>query len=106
MTYPLCDQTVTVYRQEGDCVTRRVIENTFYSYEDKLEKSRFSRHFLLILPGAEDIHPGDRVFDGIGPETVVWNSFLPVTVPGLSQVQYVKPISVGGILCHREAGRR
>ncbi len=106
MTYPLCDQTVTVYRQEHDTVTRRVVENTFYSYEDHLEDSRFSRRFLLILPGAEDIRPGDRVFVGIGPENVVWDRFLPVSIPGLSQVAYVKPVYAGSTLCHLEAGRR
>lgn len=106
MTYPLCDRTVTVYRQEGNTVTRQMIENTHYHYEDKLEDGLFSRRFLLILPGAEEIRPGDRVFDGIGPENVQWDNFLPVCIPGLSQVQYVTPIYLGNTLCHREAGRK
>ena len=104
--YPLCDRTVTVYRKEGDRVLRRVAEGCFYRWEDHREAERFTRKFLLIQPGAEEILPGDRIFDGIGPETVDWETFLPVTVPGLSQAAYASPWHWAGRIAHFEAGRK
>ena len=35
-----------------------------------------------------------------------WATFLPVNVPGLSQVEYVKAWPEDGPLSHREAGRK
>lgn len=104
--YPLCDRTVTVYRREGSAVARRVLEGCFYRYEDVSREERFVRKFLLIWPGAGDIRPGDRVFDGVGPEDVAWEEFLPVNVPGLSEVAYAAPRHFMGQLHHWEAGRK
>ena len=59
-----------------------------------------------MLPAGEDIEIGDRVYDGIGPETVVWEQFLPINTPGLSQVAYVMPCYFRGALHHMEAGRK
>lgn len=106
LTYPMCDKTVTRYRRVGDNVERRVLEGCFYRYEDTADQERFVRKFLLIWPGAEDIRPGDRIFDGIGPEQVVWAEFLPVNVPGLSQAEYAAPWYLGGKRAHWEAGRK
>jgi len=103
--YPLCDQTVTVYRREKGKVSRRVLEDCFYKFTDTVENDRFVRKFLLVLPGAEPLRPGDRVFDGIGPETVNWEEFLPVNVPGLSQAAYAEPYYFLGKVHHWEAGR-
>lgn len=107
MTHPLCTQTVTIYSHTPAGVDRRVVTGCFYHYEqvqtaDGLEDTRF----LLVLPAEEPIRVGDRVYDGIGPEQVVWEQFLPVNTPGLSQVAYVKPYYFGGRLHHREAGRK
>lgn len=107
---PQFSQTVTLYRREPEGIRRQVLEDCFYSWQEELLEEETGLHhavrFLLVIPGACDIRPGDRVIDGIGPETVDWESFLPVTVPGLSQVAYVKPCYFGSLLCHTEAGRR
>lgn len=104
---PLCTQTVTLYRQAVTGVKRRVITGCFYTWQreetaEGLEQTRF----LLVLPAGEQVQIGDRVYDGIGPETVVWERFLPVNTPGLSQVAYVQPCYFQGRLHHTEAGRK
>lgn len=112
LDYSLCNQTVTLYRMENGAVTRTVVENAFLSTECR-EKTvdgvaRQEREFLLILPGSHEVAPGDRVISGIGPEVTpeTYRTFLPVSVPGLCQVEYVKPVCWQGQLCHTEAGRR
>ena len=104
--YPLCDRTVTVYRNENGQVNRRVLTGCFYRYEDVLTEDRFTRKFLLIRPGAEAFRPGDRIFEGIGPEQVDWERFLPVAVPGLSEAAYATPWHWQGEIAHWEAGRK
>lgn len=112
LDYSLCDQTVTLYRLEKGVVCRQVVENAFYEW--RLEQvtdamgTRQETKFSLILPGEHTVLPGDRVYGGIGPEISAreWTSFLPVCVPGLSQVQYVRPCYWQGIVCHIEAGRK
>ena len=106
LAYPLCDRTVTLYRQQDVQVIRQVLHGCFYRYEDVAEDDRFVRKFLLIRPGAGELRPGDRVFDGIGPEEVVWAEFLPVNVPGLSQAEYAAPHYFDGNIAHWEAGRK
>ena len=106
LDYSLCDRTVTLYRRVSDTVARRVLEGCFYRYEDRVTEDRFVRTFLLIHPGSEEICPGDRVFDGVGPETVNWEAFLPVQIPGLSQVAYAAPWYWDGKIAHWEAGRK
>lgn len=103
--YPLCEQTVTLYRREKGQIFRRVLEDCFYKYTDTVENDRFVRKFLLVVPGAEALRPGDRVLEGIGPETVNWEKFLPVNVPGLSQAEYAEPHCFLGTVHHWEAGR-
>lgn len=106
MTYPLCDRIVTLYRKNGDQVERYVLEDCYYRFTDVLEEGRFLRKFLLVRPGAFPIRPGDRVLEGIGPEKVDWETFLPVNVPGLSQAEYAIPNYWLGQLIHWEAGRK
>lgn len=106
MTYPLCDRTVTLYRNTEKGAQRYVLYNCYYRYTDVLEEGRFLRKFLLVQPGAFPICPGDRVLEGIGPEEIDWETFLPVTVPGLSQVEYAVPNYWLGQLVHWEAGRK
>ena len=105
----LCRQVVTLYRSQEQGITRHVVEGCFYNYEDAVTQDvpggRLERKFLLVIPGDVAVFPGDRVYDGIGPEDVDWDSFLPVCVPGLSIAQYVHRYSWGG-LDHTEAGRK
>ena len=55
MTYPLCDQTVTVYHREGQQIIRKVVEDCYYHWQDQravdAEGVRTDRKFLLVLPG-------------------------------------------------------
>ena len=112
MSYPLCRQTVTLYRKQGNEILRQVIHGCFYRYEDRLEENvrglEFCRKFLLIVPGQTPLYLGDRVLEGEGPELTLsqWDSFLPATVPGLSQADYVAPGIWQGEVCHWEAGRK
>lgn len=104
---PLCDQTVTLYSTTGRGVVRQVVKGCFYQWQrqlgiDGLEDTKF----LLILPPDVRVGPGDRVYDGIGPEQVEWEDFLPVSIPGLAQVEYVQPQYFRGRVHHIEAGRK
>ena len=105
----LRDRTVTVYHPTEEGVQRRVLEDCFYQYQDVRRETPEGiweeRTFLLLIPGMDPIEPGDRVFDGVGPETVAWESFVPANVPGLSQAAHVTRYDVGP-LCHTEAGRK
>ena len=111
LDYSLCDQTVTVYRMEKDAVARWVITNAYLSGKvsaptEPYGKSRL-KQFLLIIPGdAMALQPGDRIFDGIGPEEVQWQSFVPAMVSGLYEAGYVKPCCWEGEITHWEAGNR
>ena len=110
MMLPQFCQTVTLYRNAPEGITRQVLQGCFYSWRieqtEDAQGVRQQTKFLLVIPGGCDIRPGDRVFDGIGPERVDWARFLPVNVAGLSQVAYVTPCYFGSVLCHTEAGRR
>ena len=105
----LQDRTVTVYHLGETSVERRVLEGCFYQYqsvrEERPEGIYEETKFLLLIPGLDEIVPGDRVYDGVGPEEVDWAVFLPVNVPGLSQAAYVTRYNTGP-LCHTEAGRK
>ena len=109
--YSLCKQTVTVYRKEKGKVQRMVVEGCYYVYEDvqlcDVQGKRMERRFLLIMPGAcQRVFAGDRIYDGIGPEHVAWQAFIPAAVPGLTEAAYVRPTWWGGDVCHVEAGRK
>jgi len=100
---PLCDRTVTVYRRADGAVQRRVLTGCFYSYRDQRDGETRRRQFLLIAPHEIPLAPGDRVWDGVGPENVDWEVFLPHCVPGLSQVEEVTPYYIDGCFSHWEA---
>lgn len=108
LAYPLCNQTVTVYSPRGG---RTVLENCYYSFQDcpaqSADGNAFCRKFLLIAPGEkQQVFAGDRIFDGIGPEKIDWDTFLPVCVAGLSQAAYAQGWYWNGKHCHTEAGRK
>ena len=111
LNYSLCRQTVTVYQKRENAVSRILAENSYFSSAvsasaESYGKSR-SKKFLLIIPGAEiSLQPGDRIFAGIGPEEVQWQTFVPATVPELYEVSFAKPCYWEGELTHWEAGNR
>ena len=109
MVTTLCCHTVAVYRKEKGKVSRQVVERCFYRYWEERSETpegvRAERKCLLIAPGVIDIDTGDRVYDGIGPVEVEWDGFVPAAVPGLSQIDWVRPWFVHGKLHHTEAGR-
>ena len=90
MEFPLCEQTVTVYRQTEGGIWRQVLDGCFYSWEDVLQDTApcLQRRFLLVVPGRVSLLPGDRVYPGEGPEMDMagWKGFVPALVPGLSRV--------------------
>ena len=106
MTYPMCAQTVTIYRMDKGQICRRVAEGCYYRYSEEINGQTLGRKFLLIQPGEEKIRPGDRIYDGIGPEVSLdaWEDFLPQSVPGLSVAAYATPWHWEGKICHTEAG--
>lgn len=110
MEYPLCEQTVTVYRLCDGTVQRQVFPGCYFRREmhcaQDTQGLRKSRSFLLVLPGENPIYPGDRIYDGEGPAVTPaeWPDFTPEKVPGLVVAQYVKPFHWMGKLCHFEAG--
>lgn len=87
----LCDSTVTVYRWDG--LTRQVLEKVYF--DDSLSESvtagveSAGHGFLLVVPGAFDISPGDKVIRGLGPALEGWEKLNSADVPGLGIVKTV-----------------
>ena len=107
LDYSLCDRTVTVYRHSKGKLQRLVVEGCYYAWEDSADMGGFDRKCLLVMPGdCQRVFVGDRIFDGVGPEEVDWENFIPVKVPGLSEVAYTRPWFYGGSIAHVEAGRK
>ena len=108
---PLCGQTVTVYRMEQGNVSRQVVRNCYYHQSagetDTLLGAEGQHIFQLICePGAYTPKIGDRVYPGIGPKQVDWETFLPCTTSGLGEISYVTPWYLQGKLHHFESGRK
>lgn len=112
LDYSLCNQTVTLYGLRGDKIIRQMVENAHYSWQVQQvtdhEGTRQETKFRLIIPGRVNLLPGDRVYEGVGPQLTLsqWPAYIPVLVTGLSQVEYVYPYRWQGEVCHTEAGRR
>ena len=113
MDYSVCCQTVTVYRRTEEGVSRVEIPGCFLQWQEETEYDRLGkkreRKFLLIQPGEEQlVFPGDRVFEGVGPEIGPedWAAFLPVHVPKLGEAAYAAAYHWKGVFCHTEAGRK
>ena len=110
--YRMCNQTVTVYRKEGDQYTRTVYDRAFLDHKktQTVDKtgSKEANSFLLVIPGAvQSVFVGDKVYDGVGPEIAdreAWAAFIPAKVPGLVVVSYVDAKKWNGTIVHTEAG--
>ena len=95
MEYPLCDQTVTVYRSG----LRLVIHGCYLEISQGQEpEDRCPQwEFLLVVPGAcQRVFPGDRLVPGQGPETITAAEHPLV-------VSQVKRFFLDGQLTHIEA---
>ena len=108
--YGLCDQTVTLYGIREGALIRQVVQGCHFAPETVQQtefhgKSRLKK-FLLIIPGDGDVRPGDRVYDGIGPESTQWDSFLPDLLAPVYEIGYVQPCCWEGEVCHLQAGQR
>ena len=111
MDYSLCDGIVTFYRNTGEEIIRQVADNCHLSgkYRTATESygKSMEKKFLLIIPaGGFSPEPGDRVYDGIGPEEVDWDRFIPALVTELYEISFVNPCSWEGELAHWEAGHK
>ena len=112
--YRLCNQTVTVYHDNGNATyTRKVIEKgAFLDFRknQSVDKtgSKEVNSFLLVIPGASvPVSAGDKVLHGEGPEIATreeWAAFIPAKVEGLVVVKYVDPKYWRGSVVHTEAG--
>ena len=110
--YRLCDQTVTVYHNDGNSYSRRVFDNAFFEFKknESITKTGSSEvnSFLLVIPCAEQtVFVGDKVLLGVGSEIASredWAAFIPAKVNGLCVVKYVDPKYWRGNMVHVEAG--
>lgn len=110
--YRLCNQTVTVYRKDGDQYIRAVYKRAFLDFKKTQNVDKTGTHevnsFLLVIPcDHQIIFPKDKVFLGEGPEITnrdEWKEFAPANVAGLVVVEYVDPKYWRGQMVHVEAG--
>ena len=108
MEYPLCDQTVTVYRLKDGQVCRQVLHGCYFQLQERKKPAdeRPLREFLLVVPGnAQRVFPGDWVVPGEGPRVSAtqWAAFLPVHNRDMVVVGQVRNCYWEGTLCHTEA---
>lgn len=109
LDYSLCCQTVTLYRLEDGQLVRRQIPGCGL-WQQKERKNtpsgeQLQEVSLLIVPWEqEQLLPGDRVYDGIGPQITLqqWPSFVPAAYPGLTRISRVRRCSFFGEFCHWE----
>lgn len=111
MEYPLCDQTVTVYRKAGNRIIRQVLTGCWLCMGEKITEGvqgrSLHRPFSLIAPGEQQqVFAGDRVMGGVGPVITAkqWPGFLPAAVAGLGEVAYAECFYEKGRFSHVEAG--
>ena len=105
LDYSLCKMLVTVYHREG--LTRRVLSGVHYEFTNHREVTggieQITRSFHLVIPGSFDIHPGDKVLLGIGPEITRWEDLTVENTDTLGLVTSVQPRYYQGKHCHTEA---
>lgn len=112
--YRLCNQTVTVYHEEGGEVTRTYHPKAYLDFKKTENTDRTGQSeangFLLVIPGStQAVRIGDKVFHGVGPEVPQdaqnwWRTFVPAKVDGLVVVKTVDCKYFGGKMVHTEAG--
>lgn len=94
---------VTVYRQDGT----RILLDGYFAVKKGLKTDQWGtvqqNRFNLIVQGAADLRPGDRLMTGEGPERVDWSSFLPEQ-DKCFRIDYVQPFFRLGQVHHVEAG--
>ena len=112
LDYSLCNQTVTVYHNDGGNIRRTVCDRAFLDFKktqntDKTGSSQVNT-FLLVIPcDKQPVFVGDKVILGIGPEIATrdaWAAFIPANTPGLVVVRYADMKCWRGKPCHVEAG--
>lgn len=113
LDYSLCAQIVTVYRWQDGRVEKKVLNGCAFSIQQQRsvypDGARQSTAFSLIVPGfVQQVFPGDRILEGVGPDITPeqWDTFLPVCVPGLCQISFVRTCYWGQEICHIEAGHK
>lgn len=127
--YRMCNQTVTVYHNDGGKITQTEYTNAFLDFRKNLTVdktgSREANSFLLVIPCPKEvcandpmwvaylrqsnhlISVGDKVMKGVGPKVTTpeeWAAFIPAKTPGLVVVKYVDPKYWGDRMVHVEAG--
>lgn len=112
--YSLCQDTVTIYHQEGGNVTRTVHSGVMFDWKQtqNIEKtgSKEVNGFFLLMPGdTQQVFPGDKVVRGEGEEVGQdvarwWARFIPAKVPNMGVVDHVDPKYWNGKMVHVEAG--
>ena len=105
LDYRLCCQTVTVYHRDG---SRQVYQNAYLDRKRSRRSGsgRTDREtsFTLVIPGAPDIAPGDKVLAGEGPEPDEgFAALTPAALSGLGIVETVSQKFWQGQPCHLEA---
>lgn len=130
--YTHCNQTVTLYHQEGETYRRTVIAGAYLDFKKNSNIDKVGSHevnsFLLVLPqgaggqsylppvqyaAAEDkggcytVAANDKVLLGVGEEITTpeqWRAFIPSRVDGLVVAQYIDAKYRQGEICHLEVG--
>lgn len=130
--YTHCNQTVTLYHQEGDTYHRRVIQGAHLDFKKTSNIDKVGSHevnsFLLVLPqgaGGQSYLPpaqyaamedkgtvytvvaNDKILLGVGDEITTaeqWRTFIPSRVDGLVVAQYIDVKYWQGEICHLEVG--
>ena len=103
MDYPLCNQTVTVYRKVGEEIHRYEYPDCHLQKKVVLVRDDFGTflkwEFLLIVPDDRQVMAGDRVVEGRGKVVRSWQE-----LNGAMSVAYAKPYILDGKIVHWEAG--
>ena len=90
--------TVTVYHREG--LTRQVLEGVHFEQTHLLDTAggitQNREEFLLVVPYACDIAPGNKVVSGEGPDCTDWAALEAAVA------RSVKPRYLMGRYCHTE----
>ncbi|MBQ3000388.1 MAG: hypothetical protein IJD63_01425 [Oscillospiraceae bacterium] len=103
MDYPLCNQTVTVYRKVGEEVHRYEYTGCHLQRKAVAVRDGFGTflnwEFFLIVPGDRQVMAGDRVVAGRGMTGQKWGD-----LGSAMSVGYAKPYILDGRIVHWEAG--